>query len=118
MHLRNRTGGIRDGVKELYDHDDKIFQGILGEAVNDHTLVVLDTGLGDHIVFKHVLPEIKNPILFTCYNDVIPGRSIQEARDILGDISRFNIYEQMDKWNWKGSLEDAFRKLYVKDNHV
>lgn len=107
-HLRNPQGGIRDGAQQLYEHDERIFQ------LKDRTIVVLDCGMGDHIVFKHVLPDIENPLVFTCYPDIVPGKSIAEAHDLLGDISQYNIYAKMDQWNWKDSLENAFRKMYVR----
>jgi hypothetical protein len=111
-HLKNQYGGIRMEVKELFDHDEHIFRNTLN--LKNNTIVVLDCGLGDHIVFKHVLPEIKNPIIFSCFPEIVPGRSIQEAKDLFGNIDNFNIYEKMDKWNWTDSLENAFRKLYVE----
>jgi glycosyltransferase involved in cell wall biosynthesis len=110
-HAKSSAGGIRtDNLKELYDNDDKIFRNIVG--LKDSTVVVLDCGMGDHIVFKRVLPHIKNPIVFSCYPDIIPGRSIAEAVHLYGDISSYNIYRKMDEWNWKDSLENAFCKLY------
>jgi hypothetical protein len=113
-HAKSSTGGIRtDNLKELYDHDDRIFRNIVG--LKDATVVVLDCGMGDHIVFKRVLSHIKNPIVFSCYSDIIPGRSIAEAIQLYGDIEQYNIYRKMDEWNWKDSLENAFRKLYGVD---
>jgi glycosyltransferase involved in cell wall biosynthesis len=110
-HAKSSSGGIRsDNVKELYDRDEEVFRNIL--KISNKNIVVLDCGMGDHIVFKHVLPKIKNPIVFSCYPEIIPGRSIGEAIQLYGDISNFNIYKKMDEWNWKGSLEDAFKKMY------
>ena len=112
-HLKSPEGGIRSEDKaQLYMHDEEIFRNIVG--VSDKTVVVLDCGMGDHIVFKHVLPEIKNPVVFSCYPDIVPGRSIEEAHQVFGDISSYSIYQKMDEWDWKGSLADAFRKLYIK----
>ncbi len=108
-HLRNSSGGIRDGVTELYQRDDRLFQ------YRDRTIVVLDCGMGDHIVFKHVLPEIEKPLVFTCYPDIVPGLGLAEAQQLLGDnYGNYNIYGKMEKWNWTGSLEDAFREMYVR----
>jgi len=111
-HLRNPEGGIRSETKEeMYQHDEQIFRNILDHRAQ--TIVVLNCGLGDHLVFSRVLPEIKNPVVFTCYPEVIPGRSIAEAHQLFGDINQYNVYMQMDRWKWKDSLENAFRKLYL-----
>ena len=75
--------------------------------------MVLNSGLGDHIVFSHVLPSIANPLVFTCYPEIVQGKSIAEAQALFGDIDQWNIYKKMDQWNWKDSLEDAYRKLYL-----
>lgn len=113
-HAKSSTGGIRsDNLKELYDHDEYIFRNILG--LEDKTIVVLDCGMGDHIVFKKVLPYIKNPVVFSCYPEIIPGRSIGEAIHLYGDISQYSVYRKMDEWNWKNSLEKAYRKMYGVD---
>lgn len=110
-HLKSPSGGIRDlNVAELFDHDEKIFQNIIG--LKDQTIVVLNNGMGDHIMFKSVLKDIKNPTVFSCYPEIIPGRSIQEAKDLFGDIEQWNIYRKMDQWRWTQSVELAFRKLY------
>lgn len=106
-HIRNEHGGIRDGVDQMFFHDEKIFIEKSG-----FTPVILDNGMGDHIVFKHVLKDIKLPFVFSCYNDIIPGYSIDYAKNVFGDIEPWSIYKKMDEWNWTGTLEDAFRKLY------
>lgn len=116
-HLKNRVGGIRDGVRSMFEHDEAIFSAFLAEGKTESKpvvpVVVLDCGMGDHVVFSHVLKEMNPALIFTCYPDIVPGRSIAEARDLLGDkYDSYNIYRKMDEWNWKGSLEDAFRKLY------
>lgn len=110
-HAKSPTGGIRsDNKVELYAHDEQIFRNILN--LKDRKVVVLDCGMGDHVVFKRVLQDMDNPIVFSCFPEIIPGRSIAEARHLFGDLNQFSIYYKMDLWNWKGSLEDAFRKLY------
>jgi hypothetical protein len=109
-HMKYNNGGIRSDNRELFEYDEKIFRNTIG--FKDQTVVVLDNGIGDHIVFKHVLPLLKNPVVFSCYPEVIPGRSIQEARDMFGSLDQWNIYRLMDKWDWTDSLENAFRKMY------
>jgi hypothetical protein len=104
-------GGIRTTNKqELYNHDEYIFRNFIEHK--DKTIVVLDCGMGDHVVFKHVLPLIKNPVVYSCYPDIIPGKSIQEAKNTFGDIDHWNIYKKMDQWSWTQSLESAFKNLY------
>jgi hypothetical protein len=105
-HLKNKSGGIR-GTSELpFILDEEIFRS------DDATVVVLDCGMGDHIVAKKVLRDIKNPIVFSCFPEIVPGRSIAEAIEIYGNIDRFSIYRKMDEWSWSESLENAFKKLY------
>ena len=113
-HFKSDTGGIRSTNNiELYNHDEYLFRNLLNSQ--DNTIVVLDCGMGDHIVFKHVLPYIKNPIVYSCYPEIISGKSIQEARNMFGDIDGYNIYKKMDEWKWNQSLEKAYRKLYGVD---
>ena len=111
-HMKNPQGGIRSETrKEMYEHDEQIFRNIL--QYRDKTVVVLNCGLGDHVVFSHILPAIRSPEVFTCYPEVVSGRSIAEAEKLFGDISCFNVYQKMDQWKWKDSLELAYRKLYL-----
>lgn len=110
-HLKNQSGGVRTNTKQMFDSDDRIFRNFL--QLKDKTIVVLDNGMGDHIIFSHVLKDIKNPEIFSCYPDIVPGRSIGESIELFGDIDQFNIYRKMDQWNWKDSLENAFRKMYI-----
>jgi len=111
-HLKSPTGGIRSENKaEMYAHDEYIYRNFLARA--GKTIVVLDSGMGDHIVFSHVLPDVKNPEVYTCYPDIVPGRSIAEAYNLFGSIDQFNIYRKMAEWRWSDSLENAYRKLYT-----
>ncbi len=112
-HLKNPSGGIRDSDEWMYARDESIFRNHL--HYRDNTIVVLDCGMGDHVVFSKVLPLVKNPIVFSCYPDIVPGRSIAEAKHLFGDIDYFNVYQKMEQWNWKTSLEQAYRKLYGVD---
>ena len=111
-HLKNPEGGIRSNqTMEMFEHDENIFKNIVN--FKDKKIVVLTGGMGDHIVFKHILPEIENAEVFTCYPDIIPGRSIADAYALFGGIDQWNVYKKMADWNWTGSLEDAYRKLYL-----
>ena len=110
-HFKNPQGGIRSENNEaMYQHDEQIFKNFMD--YKDHTIVVLNCGMGDHIVFSHVLPLIKNPIVFSCYPEIVEGQSIAAAHLLFADIDYWNIYKKMDQWQWQDSLENAFRKLY------
>lgn len=111
-HLKNPEGGIRAETNAaLYAHDEQIFRNILN--IDTKKIVVLNNGMGDHIVFKKILKEMKDPIVFGCYPEIIPCRSIAEAEALYGSLDQWNIYKKMDQWNWTGSLEDAYRKMYL-----
>ena len=111
-HMKNPGGGIRSETKaEMYDHDEQIFRNFI--RFNDKTIVVLNCGMGDHLVFTHVLPYINNPVVFTCYPEIVSGRSIAEAQELFGNIDQWSIYKKMDQWKWQDSIEGAFRKLYL-----
>ena len=111
-HMKNPQGGIRSETKaEMYEHDEKIFRNILERR--NRTIVVLNCGLGDHIVFGRILPSIPNAEVYTCYPEMVPGKSIAQAQQLFGDLDHWNIYKKMDQWKWKDSLENAYRKLYL-----
>ena len=111
-HLKDAHGGIRvEKDPSLYFHDEQIFKNHV--AMANGKIVVLNCGLGDHIVFTKVLPKIKNARVFTCYPDVIQGESIATAMSLYGDIEQWNIYKKMDQWKWKGSLQEAFERMYL-----
>lgn len=111
-HLKNPEGGIRsEDNRELYEHDEYIFRNIVG--LKNRKIVVLNGGMGDHIIFKRILPELDDPIVHTCYPDIVPGKSIAEAMMLYGDIEPYNIYRKMAEWKWTDSLENAYRKLYL-----
>jgi GT2 family glycosyltransferase len=111
-HLKNPQGGIRsESNQQLYHHDELIFRNTL--AYKDKKIVVLNVGMGDHIVFKNVLKDITNAEVFTCFPDIVPGRPISEAMSLFGDIDQWSIYKKMAEWKWTDSLENAFRKLYL-----
>jgi GT2 family glycosyltransferase len=110
-HMKNPQGGIRSETrKDMYEHDEAIFRNIT--ALSDRTIIVLNSGIGDHIVFNNILPNIPNPVVYGCYPEIIPCKPISEAQALFGDLDQWNIYKKMCEWNWKGSLTDAYKKLY------
>lgn len=111
-HMKNPQGGIRsDSKDDMFVHDEFIFRNWVANA--DKTIVVLEGGMGDHVVFSKVLPDVKNPLVFTCYPEIVQGQSIAEAYRLFGGLDQFNVYKKMAQWNWKSSLEDAYRKMYT-----
>jgi GT2 family glycosyltransferase len=111
-HLKNPNGGIRSESNQiLYGQDETVFNNLVNYS--DKKIVILTGGMGDHIVFTHVLPEIKNAEIFTCFPDIVPGKSIVEAHQLFGNLDTWNVYIKMHQWKWKGSLEDAYRKMYL-----
>lgn len=114
-HLMNSTGGNRDkdiAKQEFVQQDSAIFNNLL--YYKNNTIVILNCGMGDHVVFKHMMHEIKNPVIFTCYPEIVPGEPIIDAIRLFGpNLDNFNVYKKMNDWEWKGSLEEAFKRMYV-----
>jgi GT2 family glycosyltransferase len=53
-HMKNPEGGIRSETKqEMYNHDEQIFKNFM--MYKDYTIVVLNSGMGDHLVFSTIL---------------------------------------------------------------
>ena len=108
--------------KEMFDHDEAIFRAWLRseELLKGKFLVVLNNGLGDHIVFKkNILPRLKekhkNVVLAVCYPDIFPGEniiSIAEAQAIT-DIDKYDVYKTGINLNWQGTLTELYEKAYI-----
>jgi hypothetical protein len=129
-HLREQTGGIRSFHKnpELWEHDKQIFRARLkewGVTLRKFRFVVLDSGLGDHIVFKKVLQKMKRKfpddkiVVACCYPDIFKGDNVKlvgigDAKAYFGNLDPFNIYKFMWDKQWKQPLEDAFVEMYLK----
>ncbi len=114
-HFRNPEGGIRDGNKELWEQDEQIFRETIG--IKECKVVVLDNGLGDHIVFRKIVDKIKPDVIACCYPEVFNDYSaeiisIQEAKQRYGSLDRYNIYGFMERNNWKNKMEKAYLELY------
>ena len=133
-HLRQPSGGIRsnNSNQKMWEDDEKIFIKWLNnedidnllEDNSDEFIAVLDSGLGDHIEFLKILPEIKKKyedkkiILATCFPDVFKNEeieqiSIAEAKTRLGNIDKYNIYKFMVERDWKKSILKAYERMYL-----
>jgi GT2 family glycosyltransferase len=118
-HLKSTAGGCRSHPQSDYDHDEKIFDAEM--KFKGGKLIVLDSGMGDHIVFKKILPEVKakypNLTLAVCYPNLfkdegLPLISIAEAHS-LTKVDTHSIYKWMYEHNWKGELIDAYRRMLL-----
>jgi hypothetical protein len=128
-HLREGTGGIRSYKDPgLWDHDEEVFSKKMkewGVVPRQCVFVVLDNGIGDHVVFRSILPEIMGKhrgcrlVLFVCYPELFEGidgitlASIADAKAAFGGLDRWNVYKWCEEHNWKGPLANAFRGIYL-----
>jgi hypothetical protein len=128
-HFQAPQGGIRSySQKELWQHDEEIFARYLRQwnvQPRQLKLVVLDCGLGDHFIFRKILPEVRQKfpshrlVLAVCYPEVFAESSVElisiaEAQFILGNkIEDLNIYKWCWAKNWTKPLIDAFREMYL-----
>jgi GT2 family glycosyltransferase len=126
-HLRFESGGIRsEKDHNLWSSDDAIFARKMvewGVTVRDTKLIVLDAGLGDHLVFKSVLPKIKakhkNIVMAVCYPEIFKDHpdikliSIADAK-LMGDMDKYQIYKYLwDRTEKHLSLEEAYEGMYL-----
>lgn len=128
-HFREGTGGIRsytDG--SLWDKDEKVFQAKLrewGVTPREYKIVVLNSGLGDHFMFKSIVPELleknqgKRVIIANCFPDVfkdvpdVTMASIGDALAAFGNLNQWDAYVLAADLNWKKPFVDIFRKMYL-----
>ena len=116
-HYRNPEGGIRTGVEDDWMHDECIFQE-LQQRDRGVLTVYLDSGMGDHVCFNSVLPDLKEKYkkirIFSCYPELIdlPSESIAEGQKVTCPDFH-NIYKFMTDFNWKGELKYAYEKMYL-----
>ena len=111
---------------EMFEHDEEIFKQKLNEWRIKPTKVqsfVLDNGLGDHLIFKSILPLIYEKykdskiILYVCYPSVFEDEnviidSISNAKLKFGNLDKFNLYKWCIDNQWKKTLQEAYIKLY------
>jgi Glycosyl transferase family 2 len=120
-HYRNPEGGIRSHDNNfLYDHDEKIFMNYL--EMLGYKVCVLDNGIGDHICFLNLLPELqakwKHLIIGVCYPEVFEG--LMRPGDSMISIGAspnparlsLDLYTWMERNKWSGTMEGAYREIY------
>lgn len=123
-HFRSGRGGIRShGNPAFYDHDEKIFQSKLLEwGINAEPckIIICDTGRGDHVIVKSLMPRLKEKykkiLAATCYPDILGEEveqiSIAEAQQRFGNLDRFSIYRWCIENGWTGNLVEAHERMY------
>lgn len=128
-HFREGTGGIRsytDG--SLWDKDEKVFRAKLqewGVVPREYKIVVLNNGLGDHFMFKSIIPELieKNPgkriIIANCFPEVfkdvegVTMASIWDALAAFGNLRQWDAYVEAADRQWTKPFADLFRSMYL-----
>lgn len=123
-HFPGQTGGIRSYPPEYYEADEKLFHaqltewGVHSEPVK---ICILDNGIGDHVIFKSIIPDLKKRydklLIASCYpelfaDDHVDQISISEARLRYGNLEKWNWYKWCIDNNWTQSLEKAVRTMY------
>ncbi len=128
-HLRENSGGIRSfNDSQLWEKDKQVFNRKMkewGVIPSKHKFIVLENGLGDHLAFKTLLPDLKAQykdfkiVVAVCYPEVFIDEkdikliSIGQAQTYFGKLDQFNVYKFLwDNANKKITLRDAYRKLY------
>ncbi len=126
-HLREPTGGIRSYTdKSYWDSDEIIFSEKIKQwsvdIKNDRYYAVIDAGIGDHFIFKNLIPDLKEKygerlVIACCYPAVFEDTgvnliSIQEAKNILNNIDQYNIYKYCGERNWTKHILDGYREMY------
>jgi hypothetical protein len=129
MHFREGKGGIRsytDG--SLWAHDEQVFLGKLkewGVTPREYKMVVLNSGLGDHFMFKSILPELmeknkdKKIVIANCYPEVfkdvegVEMASIADAIAAFQNLDQWDVYRWCEERNWKKHLVEAFKAMYL-----
>lgn len=128
-HFRNPEGGIRSYTNQKLWEDDhiKYYQQLREWSYKwkNELHVILDNGLGDHLVFKNVLQKMKQRfidrriVIFCCYPDVFKDDDVtlyplSVAHDMFGHTCDVhNVYGWCQKHNWTGTLEEAFEEMYL-----
>ena len=116
-HLRNPEGGIRNNKPEDWGHDQKIYEEIQREWGGE-LIAYLDSGLGDHVIFKSILPSLrlkyKSIKIACCYPELFKGEEVMSIADGMKLITpeRLNVYKWCIDHDWKTELKEAMVRMY------
>jgi hypothetical protein len=89
-------------------------------------IIPIRNGLGDNIVFNHVLPEVihiygeKAVVIGTAYPEVYINNIYASTMDVYESFlyehkDRFNVYKFMFKNKWNKSLAEAYKEMLLRD---
>lgn len=126
-HFRNPEGGIRTHKDSgMWGRDEQVFSRKMAEwgvIPSCHKVITLNSGLGDHLIFAKVLPEIKKKypklVLGVCYPEVFQDEkdvkliSVAES-DMMTSRDEHSVYKYLwDHTQDVMSLEEAYRRMYL-----
>lgn len=135
-HYRNPEGGIRasgENHEEYWMQDDAYFRKLLNdwsvERAFDGKLFMLNNGLGDHLIFKRLLPELRamhgKLTLSVCFPEVFAEEEGDDLKLIsIADGTRFCDPKLHDVYMYayglsakypdqgKVHIEQAMREMY------
>lgn len=125
-HLRNPEGGIRSHDNpELWKSDRAVFDRKLaewkGRAHSTPKVILLDNGLGDHLAFSNIVPDLVTkhgrlvigcvyPEVFASYPEVTTVPVAMAAQMVNPDDH--NIYRWMGENHWTGHIIHAFQVMH------
>jgi len=117
-HLKQQSTGIRSHNSEwFYKHDENLFTKKMESW--GYKLINLDCGLGDHLAFLNILPDLKKKwkylIIGACFPEVFddhPDVTLISIAQSSGPSNNENIYKWMIDNNWTKSIVEAYRIFY------
>jgi len=113
------AGGIHSQQKiDNWNHDQWLFEQWLKFKKTGKKIYVLNGGLGDHYMFLQAIKPEPDDVIACCYPQALEGYktiSIEEAQHMV-DIKDYDIYAWCTQNNWKGTLIEAYKKMYENLN--
>jgi GT2 family glycosyltransferase/2-polyprenyl-3-methyl-5-hydroxy-6-metoxy-1,4-benzoquinol methylase len=117
-HFQQEKGGIRShDNKFFYEADNRLFIQKMEEW--GYKIINLNSGLGDHLVFLHILPDLmkkhKHLMIGCCYPDVFDEYKDKVTLLPVAATEQYgaqNIYKWMIDHNWNAPLLEAYKGMY------
>ena len=107
----------RDHSEWTYAWDRREFKEML-ERDWKIKLIYLGVGLGDNLAFKNILPDLKKKykkiVIGTTYPEVFEDCDVKTIHcSKMIPYSHENVYDFMGMTNWKKSIVEAYREMYL-----